>query len=74
MSMRRSAVSTIIDVAVEQARGPVNVDRMATVDPTGAMAYASPLTGVDQAGRHYHVFVPGIDRVGDPEAVIGHAD
>ena len=74
MSMRRSAVATIIDVAVEQARGPLNVDRLAAVPPAGAETYGSPLTGTDQSGKHFHIFVPGIDRVGDPEAVIGHAD
>jgi hypothetical protein len=68
-----SGVRDIIVVAVEEARGPVVLDRSATSPPELGTAYAQALAGLDAQGNTFHIFVPGFDMVGDPEAVIGGA-
>lgn len=70
------AVQIITDAAVEQARGPVRLDRRANEPPEGAAAAAAPLSGMTETGEFYRVFVCGFSRVGDPETVVGgpHAD
>lgn len=74
MNGPKSPLENLIDLAVEQARGPVAVDRRAAAAPVGSAAFSSPLTGHDETGRPYRIFVPGLDAVGDPEVVIGGAD
>jgi len=72
--MPKSPLDQLIDLTVEKARGPVALDRRAAAPPVGEAAFTSPLTGRDGTGRPYRIFVPGLDMVGDPEAVIGGAD
>lgn len=73
---KMDAVQVITEAAVEQARGPVALDRRAEEPPGGAAAAATPLSGMTETGEFYRVFVCGFSTVGDPEAVVGgpHAD